>query len=95
MGAEDGLSVYYYEDGKVKEKRAWRNGKKHGTWITLNKAGVKTGEANFQNDQKHGKWFIWDDNGTLRYEMNYNNGQKDGVWYMWNENGELTDTKSF
>ncbi|MBK9291692.1 MAG: toxin-antitoxin system YwqK family antitoxin [Bacteroidetes bacterium] len=95
MGLEDGVSRYYNEAGMLIELRAWSNGKKHGTWVTFNADGKKTGEANYANDLKHGKWFIWDDNGTLRYEMNYLNGNKTGSWYMWDEQGRLVEEKQY
>jgi len=44
MGVEDGLSVWYFEDGQLREQRAWRNGKKHGTWTKYNPARIKTAE---------------------------------------------------
>ncbi|PKP53440.1 MAG: toxin-antitoxin system YwqK family antitoxin [Bacteroidetes bacterium HGW-Bacteroidetes-1] len=94
-GLEDDLSQYYDSTGRIIETRAWRNGKKHGTWITYGSDGIKTGEANYYNDTKHGKWFIWDDKGILRYEMNYENGKKIGLWFMWDENGKLIGEKQY
>lgn len=94
-GLEDGISSYYDPSGVLVELRAWSNGKKHGTWVTFNLQGRKTGEANYENDQKHGKWFIWDDNGTLRYEMHYVAGKKTGIWFMWDEQGKLVEEKQY
>jgi antitoxin component YwqK of YwqJK toxin-antitoxin module len=94
-GLEDGVSRYYDQSGNLLELRAWSNGKKHGTWVTFNVQGRKTGEANYENDLKHGKWFIWDDNGTLRYEMQYVAGKKTGTWYMWDEQGKLIEEKQY
>lgn len=94
-GNEDGISVYYFQNGQKKEERAYLNGLKHGQWTTWNQEGIKTAEAEYFNDEKHGKWFIYDADGTKRYAMRYDRGKKVGIWYMWDENGKLISEKEF
>ena len=94
-GKEDGLSIYYFSNGKKMEQRAYRDGFKDGNWLTWNLKGQKTAEANYVNDLKHGKWMVFDDKGNKRYEMHYDHGKKVGTWLMWDENRKLTSEKKF
>lgn len=94
-GLENGVSLYYFDDGNKKEQRTYNMGFKDGTWLTWNKKGIITAEANYTNDLKHGRWYINYDNGEKRYEMYYHKGKKVGVWLMWDENGKLISEKKF
>lgn len=94
-GNEDGISVYYFQNGNKKEERSYLNGLKHGQWTTWNHDGIKTAEAVYFNDEKHGQWLVYDEDGNKRYEMHYDRGKKVGTWFMWDEKGELTSEKKF
>ena len=79
----------FYDNGNLNEKREYKNGIFHGTWITWNKEGTKTAIAGYKDGKKHGEWIIWDDNGVKRYKMLYKDGQRVGTWLQWDENGVL------
>lgn len=38
----DSVATTYHENGKVKEKRKFKHGKKHGRWITYDENGAIT-----------------------------------------------------
>jgi antitoxin component YwqK of YwqJK toxin-antitoxin module len=94
-GYLDGVTTLYFSSGKVMEIRTYLSGKKHGTWMTYNEAGIKTAEAAFSEGKKDGHWYIWDDNGVLRYDMFYVNGEKKGTWLIMDENGKEVSREVF
>ena len=80
----------YYENGQLKEKGLFNNGKRIGNWVFYSEEGVKLAECGFNNiGQKHGNWFVWDNNSTLRAKMFYNNGIRKGKWEIYGQNGKI------
>lgn len=93
-GMLNGAALYFYNNGKLKEKGQYINGERVGSWTQYNELGNITGVAGFANDEKNGEWIVWDDNGNKRFEMFYSNGKRTGTWKMWDDEGNLT-TKDF
>jgi antitoxin component YwqK of YwqJK toxin-antitoxin module len=65
--------TYYYEDGSVKQKGTYKNGKLHGEWISYGQDGKKNAIAQYQEGIKTGKWFFWHDD--LLMEVDYNDNK--------------------
>lgn len=63
--------TFFYEDGAVKQKGTYKDGKLHGKWVAYDKTGAKTAVAQYANGKKTGKWFFWN-NGNLT-EVDYSN----------------------
>ena len=85
----------YFEDGKLKEQRSFKNGLKDGIWIIWDSNQTKISEARYKDDLKDGTWYIWHSNGKKYFEMLYEKGEKKGVWYMWDRNGVLISEKRY
>ena len=63
--------TFFYEDGAVKQKGTYKDGKLHGKWVAYDKTGAKTAVAQYANGENTGKWFFWN-NGNLT-EVDYTN----------------------
>jgi len=94
-GLLDGNTIVYFPSGAKKEERAYREGKKHGTWTNWTESGVKIAEAGFIDGKKDGAWFVWDDEGVKRYDMFYENGQKKGTWIIYDAAGKEISREEF
>jgi antitoxin component YwqK of YwqJK toxin-antitoxin module len=78
----------YHANGKISEIGYYKNGLKHGTWVTYDENGNKTAESTFENGVREGKCVVYDGNGNIRYMMVYENGKRI-LTTQWNENGEM------
>jgi len=50
----DGVSMGWYETGELKQTMSWKNGVRHGLWITYYKNGEKRREGTFTNGELSG-----------------------------------------
>jgi len=50
----DGVSMGWYETGELKQTMSWKNGIRHGLWITYYKNGEKRREGTFTNGELSG-----------------------------------------
>ena len=66
-------ATYFHENGEIAQTGFFLNEKRHGEWISFNKKGEKTAQAEFKNGMKTGKWFIWSDEKLT--EVDYRNNQ--------------------
>ena len=48
-GKENGLSVLFYPDGKLREKGTYKNGERDGKWQQFDEAGVFVKEVIYKN----------------------------------------------
>jgi antitoxin component YwqK of YwqJK toxin-antitoxin module len=94
-GKLNGKNLMYYENGKIKELRHYKNGMKSGSWLSWDDQGNRMASAHYLKDEKNGIWSIWDNKGQLRYHMRYRNGVKTGTWFMFDERGKLVSKKKF
>ncbi|MBR2111650.1 MAG: hypothetical protein IJ950_01645 [Helicobacter sp.] len=70
------IKVAYYENGNVKSKTPFVNGKKHG----MGKKYWANGKLRYKYPYKNGK---------LRFEASYKNGKAHGIRKIYDEKGEL------
>lgn len=99
---ENGLFIDHYENGNVKEKGNYRNGKKDGKWETWFENGQKEDSAFYVNDNLSGTRIMWHSNGRLqlvsywgkpddrigKWVRYYSNGKTESITHF-NNNGEL------
>ncbi len=57
--------VYFYENGQIMEKGAFKNNLRSGTWKIYNTEGVKLAQADFKKGEKVGKSYNWGNDGEL------------------------------
>ena len=71
----------------TREVGDYKDGEKHGKWISYCKHENKIQEGNYKNGKKHGKWISYFEDGQVWFEGNYNNGKEHGEFiYFGNGN---------
>lgn len=55
------LATHFHENGNVKEKGFYNDGKLHGQWVSFDENGKKIAMGQYENGSKTGKWFFWTD----------------------------------
>lgn len=64
----NGLYTDYFDNGQLKEKGNYNNGKKNGLWETWFDNGQKEDSATYKNDALTGKRVMWHPNGQIQLE---------------------------
>lgn len=88
-GKEHGVWRKYYEDGKLKQQRVFKNGLKEDKYIAYWQNGKKQLEYNFKAGEYNGNCAEWNQEGTLTKKMNYAMGYEDGAQQMFYDNGKV------
>jgi antitoxin component YwqK of YwqJK toxin-antitoxin module len=94
---KDGPYVTFYDNGMIREKGRYLNGKKEGSWRSYNSRGqvlqVETYAAgkitNFKKPGVIKKYATYHDNGRVKAEGIVNNGERDGEWKIYSGKGDL------
>jgi antitoxin component YwqK of YwqJK toxin-antitoxin module len=81
--------AFYYPDGQVRMEGEYKEGSKHGRWVSFYQNGNKWSEGNYNEGTKDGKTITWHENGQKYYEGAYKNGERSGVWKFWDEDNEF------
>ena len=71
----DGKSTVWWENGHLRSKATFKDGKNHGKWTLWWKNGQKWWEGNYKNGKRVGKFTNWDENGQIQAVWNYKDGQ--------------------
>ncbi|MDA9563371.1 hypothetical protein N9R81_01705 [Flavobacteriales bacterium] len=65
--------VNYWENGIVREKGQYLDGKLSGTWMSYSEEGTKVSEATFEQGKRTGVAYAWSDSGVLIGTVDYTN----------------------
>jgi antitoxin component YwqK of YwqJK toxin-antitoxin module len=76
IGVENGEDLAYYENGKLKWKRFFSNGKREGKWYFYDEKGVLTQIMSFKDDKEDGKWIFYDEKGAVMTIRTYKEGEE-------------------
>ncbi len=93
---ENGLFSDYFENGKIKEKGNYKNGKKDGLWESWYHNGQKQDSAFYKKNELTGKRVMWHPNGQLQLESYW--GKPDdriGTWIRYYANGQIESISNF
>jgi antitoxin component YwqK of YwqJK toxin-antitoxin module len=85
-----GKIVSYNENGELKMKETYKDGKKDGVWEWYYENGELSRLETHKDGKKDGVWEWYYENGLLEYKETYKDGKKDGVWEWYYENGQLS-----
>jgi len=100
----EGISYYYYEDGRLKSELSYVNGKKQGLNKEYNKEGIIQSLKYYHNgyltdkedinrvDRNGAKQSVWKEfypNGKLKTEKTYRDDMLDGLYKEFNKKGNL------
>ena len=75
-----GTTVGYYNNGQLKSKANYKNGKYDDLRETYFENGQLKSKENYKDGERDGLWESYYENGELEFKGNYNDGEKDGLW---------------
>ncbi|MBO5284893.1 MAG: toxin-antitoxin system YwqK family antitoxin [Alphaproteobacteria bacterium] len=84
-----GIAKLYYDDGQLRSKINFKDGKLDGVWEGYFRDGKLQITANFKDGEADGVWRGYSSNGQLEKEGSYKNDRLDGVEKKYYENGQL------
>ncbi len=89
MSIKEGLSTWYYPNGKPKSNRFYLNGVENGTYKSWYESGQLKTTGIYTNGGKEGIWNYMYESGQLKQKGKYTNGKKDSIMNWWYENRQL------
>jgi antitoxin component YwqK of YwqJK toxin-antitoxin module len=90
-----GSYVDKYGNGITKFTGFFRQGKRHGQWMSFYPNGEAWSEMHYDKGLRHGPNIAYFENGRKRYEGNYKNDQQDSVWNYYDTTGKLAEKVLF
>jgi antitoxin component YwqK of YwqJK toxin-antitoxin module len=88
-GRENGIAVYRYPGGQIKEEREFKQGRKTGTHKGWWSSGKLRFSYSFNNDVYDGEVKDWYESGQPFKSFHYNNGVEEGMQQQYFSNGAL------
>jgi hypothetical protein len=85
----DGFYREYYENGYMKSKVSYKNGRLDGRSLIFYPNGHLKKQVNYKQGVLQGKAFEFYENGQYKIEANYQQGKADGPVMFFYENGNL------
>ena len=82
-GEEPEVKKEYWDNGKVRLERHYRDGKLDGLSTYFYENGIKMFEVHYKDGKKDGLMTHWYTNGEKWYELHYKYGKKDGLDTEW------------
>ena len=89
-GENDGIFVFWNEDGIKTREWYYKNGEKHGPFKIWHDNGKRSKETTYIEGKKDGLTCEWYENGKRKMKTTFEKGIKNGIHTEWNENGEKT-----
>ena len=86
-GKEDGLTTFWYENGKKSSEITYKNGKLEGLMTRWYEYGQKQFERTYKDGKEDGLFISWYENGQKEFEGINAGGFQDGLWKSWHTNG--------
>ena len=72
-----------------KSQGSFRNGKKHGPWVSYHDNGQVFSQGTYKNDKEDGPWVVYYKNGQLLSKGTLKDGKMDGPWVGYNDDGTV------
>jgi len=93
---DNGTFTDYYDNGKIKVKGIYKNGKKNGLWEEWYENGQKKDSSTYRNDDLVGKRLLWHNNGQLLLESYWSKKHdRIKIWTRYFENGQIESVGGF
>ena len=74
----NGKVVSYYENGQLRERANFKDGKEEGFWEEYYENGQLKSKVNYQEGKKVGFWEEYYENGQLKKKVNNKDGKEEG-----------------
>ena len=92
-GKQNGESVYYYENGTIRQVGNWKNDLEHGIFKKYHSNGQIAEIYEAREGGLFGEAKGYYSNGKLEYEIIYENGVAEGESKYYYENGSIKEIK--
>jgi antitoxin component YwqK of YwqJK toxin-antitoxin module len=79
----------YYEDGQIRMKGTYKDGKVDGGFEEYYDNGQLKSKRNYKEGKINGEWVNYYKNGKLRAKGRWKKGNINGEWVEYNENGQV------
>jgi len=89
MNNMNGKYLSWYDDGQIKIKCNYVDGKLNGEHLRWYENGQMYEKCNYINGKIHGEYLKWYKNGQMCGKCNYINGKIHGEYLSWYENGQM------
>lgn len=86
---ENGEWVEFYENGQIRAKGNFVNGKKNGEWIVYYTDGSVYIKGHYLNGDQNGEWVTFYKNGNSLFKRNFINGVAKGEFIDYFSNGQI------
>lgn len=87
-GKQEGLSITYFPNGKIKDSRSYKTGKSFGRHFGYWKNGHQKYDFTYKDDKREGLQKQWYETGTPYSFLNYKNDSEEGMQKAWRQNGK-------
>ena len=87
-GQQQGLSLVYFENGKLHESRSYKQGKSYGRHYGFWENGNPKFDYIYMDDRREGLQKQWYENGGKYSFLTFKNDREDGMQNAWRENGK-------
>lgn len=81
--------AFFYPGGQLRMMGEYKEGAKHGHWVSYYNNGNKWSEGYYNEGINDGKTTTWHENGQKYYEGAFKAGERAGIWKFWDENGDF------
>jgi hypothetical protein len=90
-----GSYVDKYDNGITKFTGFFRQGERHGQWMSFYPNGIAWSEMHYDKGLRHGPNIAYYENGRKRYEGVYKLDHQDSVWCYYDSTGALAQKVLF
>ena len=87
-GQQQGLSLVYFVDGKLKESRSYKDGKSYGRHFGYWDNGNPRFDFTYVDDRREGLQKQWYESGGKYSFLTFKNDRENGMQNAWRENGK-------
>ena len=71
-----GRVVVWYENGQMKSRHTYKDGKQSGRWTDWYESGQKKLDTRYKDGQQDGPWTVWDKHGNITKQTTYSHGHE-------------------
>jgi antitoxin component YwqK of YwqJK toxin-antitoxin module len=87
-GKQQGLSLVYFQNGKLLESRSYKQGKSFGRHYGFWENGNQRFDYNYRDDRREGLQKQWYESGGAYCFLNFKADREEGMQKAWRENGK-------
>jgi antitoxin component YwqK of YwqJK toxin-antitoxin module len=85
----DSLYISYYQNGRIKSRGYYINGKANGNWEYFYENGNLKMKGELKDNVSHGYWTYYYENGGVNMEGEVIKDHREGQWKFYYENGNI------